>query len=207
MRQATIVRAVPIGFVPFTFLNMDDAPQITELLAAWGSGDRSALDQLIPLVYDELRRIAHRHLQGERDEHTLQTTALVNEVYLKLANERAMHWHGRGHFLAVAAQLMRNILVDYARTRNYAKRGGGAQPVALEEALAVADEGAAELLALDDALQRLAAFDERKSRVAVLRFFAGLSVEETAQVLDVAPVTVMRDWQFAKAWLQRELSK
>lgn len=186
---------------------MDEAPQITELLAAWGNGDRSALDRLIPLVYDELRRIAHRHLQGERAEHTLQTTALVNEVYLKLANERAMQWHGRGHFLAVAAQLMRNILVDYARTRNYAKRGGGAQPVALEEALTVADERAAGLLALDDALQRLATFDERKSRVAVLRFFAGLSVEETAQVLEVAPVTVMRDWQFARAWLQRELSK
>ncbi|MBI3426929.1 MAG: sigma-70 family RNA polymerase sigma factor [Acidobacteria bacterium] len=186
---------------------MESAQQITALLAAWGNGDRAALDQLMPLVYDELRQLAHRHLQRERDGHTLQTTALVNEVYLKLLNERDMRWQDRAHFFAVAAQLMRNILVDYARTRNYAKRGGGVRPVVLDEALVVANERAAELIALDDALQALAGFDERKSRVAVLRFFAGLSVEETAEVLQVAPVTVMRDWQFAKAWLQRELGR
>ncbi len=186
---------------------MESAQQITELLTDWSNGDRAALDRLMPLVYGELRAIAHRHLKGERGGHTLQTTALVNEVYLKLINERDMRWQDRAHFFAVAAQLMRNILVDYARTRNYAKRGGGVQPVELDEALLVADERAAELIALDDAMQALATLDERKSRIAELRFFAGLSVEETAEVLQVAPVTVMRDWRLAKAWLQRELSR
>jgi RNA polymerase sigma factor (TIGR02999 family) len=186
---------------------MESAQQITSLLADWSNGDRAALDQLMPLVYDELRQIAHRHLNREREGHTLQTTALVNEVYLKLINEREMRWQDRAHFFAVAAQLMRNILVDYARTRNYAKRGGGVQPVLLDEALTIAEERADELVALDDALQALEAFDQRKSRIAVLRFFAGLSVEETAEVLAVAPVTVMRDWRLAKAWLHRELSR
>ncbi len=177
------------------------------MLVAWSNGDRTALDRLMPLVYDELRRLAHRYLGRERAGHTLQTTALVNEAYLKLVNEREMHWQNRAHFFAVAAQLMRMILVDYARSRNYAKRGGGAHRVSFDEALAVSDERAAELIALDDALKTLAALDERKSQVAELRFFGGLSVEESAEVLKVAPVTVMREWRLAKAWLHRELSK
>jgi RNA polymerase sigma factor (TIGR02999 family) len=181
--------------------------EVTELLVAWGDGDRAALDQLMPLVYDELRRLAHRYLGRERKDHTLQTTALVNEAYLKLINEREMQWQNRAHFFAVAAQMMRMILVDYARRRNYAKRGGGAHRVSFDESLVVSDERAADLIALDDALSSLAAVDERKSKVAELRFFGGLSVEETAAVLKVSPVTVMREWRLAKAWLHRELSK
>jgi RNA polymerase sigma factor (TIGR02999 family) len=175
--------------------------EITTLLLAWGSGDRAALDQLMPLVHDELRRMAHRYLGRERAGHTLQSAALVNEAYSKLIGERQMDWQNRAHFFAVAAQVMRQILVDYARTRNRDRRGGGAQRVSLENALAVASEQSAELVALDDALHGLAAFDERKSRVAELRFFGGLSVEETAEVLQVSPVTVMREWRLAKAWL------
>jgi RNA polymerase sigma factor (TIGR02999 family) len=181
--------------------------EVTELLVAWGDGDRDALDQLMPLVYEELRRLAHRYLGRERKDHTLQTTALVNEAYLKLINEREMQWQNRAHFFAVAAQMMRMILVDYARRRNYAKRGGGAHRVSFDESLVVSDERAADLIALDDALNSLAAIDERKSKVAELRFFGGLSVEETAEVLKVSPVTVMREWRMAKAWLHRELSK
>jgi RNA polymerase sigma-70 factor, ECF subfamily len=187
---------------------MSPSPEeISELLVAWSNGERAALDQLMPLVYDELRRIAHRYLGRERAGHTLQTTALVNEAYLKLFNEREMRWQNRAHFFAVAAQLMRMILVDYARSRNYVKRGGGAQRVSFDEALAVSQERAGELIALDEALKTLAEMDERKSRVAELRFFGGLSVEETAEVLKVSPVTVMREWRLAKAWLHRELSR
>jgi RNA polymerase sigma-70 factor, ECF subfamily len=181
--------------------------EITTLLLAWGSGDRAALDQLMPLVHDELRRMAHRYLGRERAGHTLQSAALVNEAYLKLLGERQMDWQNRAHFFAVASQVMRQILVDYARTRNRDRRGGGVQRVSLEDALAVASEQSAELVALDDALHGLAAFDERKSKVAELRFFGGLSVEETAEVLQVSPVTVMREWRLAKAWLYRELNK
>jgi RNA polymerase sigma-70 factor (ECF subfamily) len=187
---------------------MSPSPEeISELLVAWSNGERAALDQLMPLVYDELRHIAHRYLGRERAGHTLQTTALVNEAYLKLVNEREMRWQNRAHFFAVAAQLMRMILVDYARSRNYVKRGGGAQRVSFDEALAVSQERAGELIALDEALKTLAEMDERKSRVAELRFFGGLSVEETAEVLKVSSVTVMREWRLAKAWLHRELSK
>ena len=182
-------------------------PNVSQLLEAWGAGDQAALDELMPLVYDELRRIAHRHLGRERVGHTLQTSALVNEAYLKLVNEREMRWQNRAHFFAIAARLMRLILVDYARGRNRARRGGGAQRVSLDEALAVADEQATDVLALDEALNRLAAFDERKSRVVELRYFSGLSVEETAAVLQVAPVTVMREWRLAKAWLHRMLTE
>jgi RNA polymerase sigma-70 factor, ECF subfamily len=181
--------------------------EVTQLLIAWSQGELAALDQLMPLVYDELRRIAHRYLGRKRAGHTLQLAALVNEAYLKLIGEQQMDWQNRAHFFAVAAQLMRMILVDYARTRNRERRGGGAQRVSLEEALMVADEQSAELVALDDALNSLAAFDARKSKVAELRFFGGLSVEETATALQVAPVTVMREWRLAKAWLYRELSK
>jgi RNA polymerase sigma factor (TIGR02999 family) len=179
---------------------------VSQLLDAWGAGDQAALDELMPLVYDELRRIAHRHLGRERVGHTLQTSALVNEAYLKLVNEREMRWQNRAHFFAIAARLMRLILVDYARGRNRARRGGGAQRVSLDEALAVADEQATDVLALDEALNKLAAFDERKSRIVELRYFSGLSVEETAEVLHVAPVTVMREWRLAKAWLHRILT-
>lgn len=179
--------------------------EVTQLLADWSGGDREALDKLMPLVYDELRRLAHRYMEHERAGHTLQTTALVNEAYLKLINERGMRWQNRTHFFAVAAQLMRFILVDYARGHTRQKRGGGAEQVELDEALVVAEDRAEELLALDEALKRLAAFDERKSRIAELRFFAGLTVEETAEVLSVSIETVMRDWRLAKAWLQREL--
>lgn len=181
--------------------------EISDLLIAWGNGDRTALDQLMPLVYDELRRLAHHYLVRERIGHTLQTSALVNEVYFKLVKERAMQWQNRAHFFAVSANLMRMILVDYARHRNYAKRGGGTQRLSFDEALAVSDERAADLLALDDALNALAAFDARKSKVAELRYFGGLSVDETAEVLKVSSVTVMREWRLAKAWLHRELSQ
>lgn len=181
--------------------------EITVLLIAWGRGDRAALDRLMPLVYDELRRMAHRYLGRERAGHTLQSAALVNEVYLKMVGGQQLDWQNRAHFFAVAAQLIRMILVDYARTRNRDRRGGGAQRVSLDDALLVADEQSAELVALNDALNSLAAFDERKSKVAELRFFGGLSVEETATALDVAPITVMREWRLAKAWLYRELNR
>lgn len=177
------------------------------MLAAWGNGDQAALDQLMSLVYDELRRMAHRYLRRERVGHTLQSAALVNEAYLKLLGERQLDWQNRAHFFAVAAQMMRQILVDYARARNRDRRGGGAQRVSLDDALAVANEQSAELVALDDALNSLAVFDKRKSKVAELRFFGGLSVEETAAAMQVSPVTVMREWRLAKAWLYRELNK
>lgn len=181
--------------------------QITTLLQAWGHGDTTALEQLLPLVYDELHRLARAYLRGERPGHTLQTTALINEAYLKLVGQPAKHWQNRAHFFGVAAQAMRHILVDYARAHQYAKRGGGAQAVSLEEAMTIAPERAAEVVALDDALQELAKVDPRKSQVVELRYFGGLSVEETATVLKVSAVTVMRDWSMAKAWLHRELSQ
>ena len=180
--------------------------EVTALLVAWSNGERSALDRLTPLVYQELRRLARRALRHERAGHTLQTSDLVHEAYLKLINEREMSWRNRAHFFAVATQMMRMILVDYARKRNYAKRGGGRLRVSFDEGLAVSDERAEDLIALDDALKALSAFDERKSRIAELRYFGGLSVEETAEALGVAPVTVMRDWRLAKAWLYRELT-
>jgi len=181
--------------------------EVTRLLLAWSDGDRAALDQLMPLVYAELHRMAHRHLGGERPGHTLQTTALVNEAYLRLVDQKQSQWQNRTHFFAVAAQLMRRILVDYARARNNAKRGGGAMWVTLEEAAEVSGDRSAEMVALDDALTELAEFDLRKSRIVELRFFGGLSIEETAEVLNVSPGTVMREWTLAKAWLQREISK
>lgn len=183
----------------------DTTTEVTQLLVAWGSGDEAALDQLMPLVYDELRRLARRHLGSERREHTLQPTALVNEAYLKLANLHAVQWQGRAQFFALAAQAMRRILVDHARGRRYLKRGGDAQQISLDVSLMGANERAAEVIALDDALQGLAQFDTRKCRIVELRFFGGLSIEEVAQILQVSPGTVMRDWTLAKAWLQREL--
>jgi RNA polymerase sigma factor (TIGR02999 family) len=178
----------------------------TSLLLAWGRGDRSALDQLMPLVEDELRRVARRQMARERVGHTLQATALVNEAYLRLIEVNQVQWRNRAHFFAMASRMMRRLLVDAARAHRYQKRGGGAEKVSLDEALVVSREPRHELIALDDALNALAAIDLRKSQVVEMRFFAGLSVEETAEALRVSADTVMRDWRLARVWLLRELS-
>ena len=180
--------------------------QITQLLVAWGEGDSHALQELMPLVYRELRRTAHGRLGRERPGHTLQTTALVHEAYLRLVDQREASWKNRAQFFAVAAQMMRRILVDYARARQYGKRGGSAQRVELDEAIVASKDRAAEVVALDEVLLSLAELDPRKSRVVELRVFGGLSVEETAEILEVSPGTVKRDWTLAKAWLQREMT-
>ena len=177
------------------------------MLVAWSNGDKSALERLIPLVHDELHRLAHRYMNRERPGHMLQTTALVNEAYLRLIDTSHVQWQSRAHFFAVSAQLMRRILVDFARSRNYLKRGGNAVQVSLDEALAISPGQDTDVVALDEALTTLAAIDERKSRVVELRFFGGLNIEETAEVLKVSPDTVMRDWRLAKVWLLRELNK
>jgi RNA polymerase sigma factor (TIGR02999 family) len=179
--------------------------QVTGLLLAWGKGDDAALEQLIPLVHAELRRIAGRHMAHERVGHSLQATALVNEAYLRLVDVRQMKWQDRAHFFAMSARLMRRILVDFARSRGYQKRGGGAQKVSFDEGLFISNDRGHDLVALDDALLALAEVDSRKSQVIEMRFFGGLSVEETAEALHVSPDTVMRDWKLAKAWLLREL--
>jgi RNA polymerase sigma factor (TIGR02999 family) len=179
---------------------------VTQLLIAWGDGDQTARDELLPLVYDELRRLAHRYMNRERPGHTLQTSALVNEAFVRLVNQREARWQNRAHFFGIAAQMMRRILVDYARNRQFEKRGGKARQVTLKEDLIVSEERSAKMVALDDALRGLAAIDPRKSRVVELRFFGGLSIDETAEVLAVSPGTVMRDWTLAKAWLRREMS-
>jgi RNA polymerase sigma factor (TIGR02999 family) len=181
--------------------------EITQLLLAWSQGDRSALDQLIPLVYDELRRLAKHYLGQEGRGHTLQTTALVNEAYLRLIDASQVRWQNRAHFFAVSAQLMRRVLVDFARSHQQLKRGGDAHRVPLDEALMMSEERGADLVALDEALSALSAIDGRQSQVVELRFFGGLSVEETAEVLKISPTTVRRDWTLARAWLHRELSK
>ena len=182
-------------------------PGLTAYLERWSEGDRAAFDALLPLVEAELRRVARRSLRGERTDHTLQPTALVNEAWLRLAGERDMRWRGRGHFFAVAAQIMRHILVDYARRRRAAKRAGDVYRVSLSEALDVPDARIARVVDLDEALSRLERQDARKARVATLRLFAGATVDETAQALGVSGVTVMRDWRVARAWLQRELER
>jgi RNA polymerase sigma-70 factor (ECF subfamily) len=178
---------------------------LTELLVEWREGDKAALDRLTPLVYDELRRIAHRYVQRERDGHTLQTTALVNEAYLRLAGQQKVDWQNRAHFFAVTAQVMRHILIDHARRRRYAKHGGDARQVSLEDATVMSQERAAELIALDEALDELAKLDQRKSRVVELRYFGGLSLEETAEALEISLMTVRRDWRAAKAWLYKKV--
>ena len=178
---------------------------VSTLLRAWSEGDQRALDQLAPIVYDELRRLAGHYLIRERTGHSLQATALVHEAYLRLVDYRRMRWENRAHFFAVSAQLMRRILVDHARRHNL-KRGGGVQHVDLEETAVVGSGRAENLVVLDDALQALARIDPRKARVVELRFFGGLSVEETGEVLKVSPVTVMRDWSTARAWLYREMT-
>ena len=180
--------------------------QITHLLLAWGQGDQAALEALMPLVYDELRKVAARHLRGQRAGHTLQTTALVNEAYLRLIDASQVQWQNRAHFFAVAAHFMRRILVDFARSRNYQKRGGGAQQVSLAEAVIVAPERGADLLALDEALTRLQTLNARQAQVVELRYFGGLSEEEAAEALKVSVRTVRRDWNFARVWLHRELT-
>lgn len=180
--------------------------EVTQLLIDWGKGDRDALDRLMPLVYQELRQIAHRYMSRQNPGHTLHTSGLINEAFIKMIGNQDKQFHNRAHFFGVAAQAMRSILVDYARSKQFAKRGGGAHKVSLDEALTVSEERASEIVALDDALHELGEFDPRKCRVVELRYFGGLSVEETAEVLQVSPITVMRDWSMAKAWLYRALN-
>jgi len=180
--------------------------EVTRLLLAWNQGDESALEKLVPQVYQELRRLAKRQMRGEHPDHTLQTTALINEAYLRLVDLRNIQWQNRAHFFALCARLMRRILVDFARSRHYAKRGGGAHPVSLDRSLVVSPAHSTDLVAVDDALKALTKVDARKAQVVELRFFGGLTVEETAEVLKVSPETVQRDWKLAKAWLLRELT-
>jgi RNA polymerase sigma factor (TIGR02999 family) len=183
----------------------DEPSRITDLLRSWAHGDQRAFEELIPIVHHELHQLARRHMAHERAGHSLQATALVNETYLRLVDAKHVAWHDRVHFLAVCARVMRRILVDHARARGAQKRGGAEAKVSLDEALVVAAEPRHDFVALDDALEALARFDHRKSRVIELRFFGGLTVEETASVINVSADTVMRDWQFAKVWLQREM--
>jgi RNA polymerase sigma-70 factor (ECF subfamily) len=183
------------------------SPRPTEFLLAWGRGDRAALDQLVPLVHQELHRIARRCMAGERAGHSLQASALINEVYLRLIDVQQVDWQNRNHFLSMAARLMRRILVEAARSKRRQKRGAGAAKITLDEALIIPVQPGQNLVALDDALEALAQVDERKCRVIELRFFGGLTVEETASALNVSPDTVFRDWRLAKAWLLRELSR
>ena len=179
---------------------------VTQLLADWGRGDQTALDKLLPLVHEELCRLAHHYMRGERPSHTLQTSALVNEAYVRLVDQKGVQWENRAHFFAVAAQVMRHILIDHARTQRRLKRGGDAQQVPLDEAVVMAPERAEELLALDEALTELEKVDPRCSRVVELRYFGGLSIEETAEVLNVNPTTISRDWRWAKAWLYKAVT-
>jgi len=181
--------------------------QVTKLLQGWRGGDRNDLEALLPLVYDELRRLAHYHLKNERPGHTLQTTALVHEAYFRLVGQELPEWESRAHFFAIAAQLMRQILVDYARRRRASKRGSGVCMLTLDDALALSRRKDVDVIALDDALNTLAELDPRQSRVVELRFFAGLSLEETSEVMGIATATVQRDWTMARAWLHREISR
>jgi RNA polymerase sigma factor (TIGR02999 family) len=181
--------------------------EVTQLLIDWSNGDQAALDKLVPVVDRELRRLAHHYMRGERPDHTLQTTALVNEAFVRLVNRKSIQWQNRAHFFGIAAQLMRTILVDHARSHACAKRGGGAGKLELDEALAMSQQKASEVIALDDALKTLALIDPQQSRIVELRFFGGLTVEEAAEVLKVSPATIKREWSSAKAWLYRELAK
>jgi RNA polymerase sigma factor (TIGR02999 family) len=180
---------------------------VTQMLIDWSSGDKAALDKLIPIIYQELRSLARHYMSHERPGHTLQTTALVNEAYLRLIGQRDVKWQNRAHFFGVAAQMMRRILVDHARSINCGKRGSGALKVSLEEVALLSEERAEEVLMLHEALTSLEALDPRKSRIVELRYFGGLTVEEVAEILGTSPVTVMRDWRAAKAWLYRAISK
>lgn len=181
--------------------------EVSQLLRAWNDGDQDALDKLMPLVYEELRRMARRHMDRQGPGHMLQTTALIHEAFLRLVNQKEPHWQNRVHFFAVAASAMRQILVDYARARHALKRGGEGFVISLDEAAVASNEREADMVALDDALESLAAIDRRKCQVVEMRYFGGLSVEETAEVLKVSPETVARDWRLARTWLLRELSR
>jgi RNA polymerase sigma factor (TIGR02999 family) len=185
------------------------APDVTRLLSNWSNGDQAALDQLLPLVYSELRRLASAYLRRERSNHTLQSTALVHEAFMRMVNQQDVQWKNRAHFFAIASQMIRRILVDYARSQHAEKRGSGAVKLALDEAMAVPQAPATDvdLLGLNDALDRLAAMDERQSRIVELRFFAGLSIEETAEVMSLSPASIKREWQTARAWLFREMTR
>jgi RNA polymerase sigma factor (TIGR02999 family) len=186
-------------------MTVPSSHEVTLMLQAWGEGDQAALDKLTPLVEAELRRLAHHYLTQERPGHTLQTTALINEAWLRLIDWKQVSWQNRAHFFGVSARLMRYILVGFARARRQQKRGGGAPEVSLEEAVAVSADRSGDLVALDDAMQTLAKYDARKCQIVELRFFGGLSVEETAEVLNLSPITIIREWNKAKAWLYQEL--
>ena len=181
--------------------------EITQLLAEWREGDQSALDELYPLVYDELHRLARRYMSRERTGHTLQTTALINEAYVRLVDQKNVQWANRAHFFAISAQIMRRILIDHARRHAYAKRGGGLRPVSIDEAADVTPGVGSDLLRLDEALKSLAEMDPRRSQVVELRYFGGLTEEEIVAALDISPRTVRRDWDLARAWLSRELNR
>jgi RNA polymerase sigma factor (TIGR02999 family) len=181
--------------------------EITQLLAEWSDGNQSALDELYPLVYDELHRLARRYMSRERKGHTLQTTALINEAYVRLVDQRNVHWANRSHFFAISAQIMRRILIDHARRHAYAKRGGGAQQVSLEEVAAITPDPGRELMRLDEALKSLAEMDPRRSQVVEMRYFGGLNNDEIAGVLKISANTVTRDWNMARAWLYNQLSE
>lgn len=181
--------------------------EMSQLLRDWSNGDHEALDKLMPVVYQELHRLAHHYMRNERAGHTLQTTALVNEAYMRLADYKRMRWQNRAHFFAVAAQVMRRILVENARSRNYAKRGGGAQQVELEDTAVISAGRAAEVIAVEEALTGLESWDSRKGRIVELRFFGGLTIEETAAVMKLSPTTVQREWRSAKAWLYRAINE
>jgi len=186
-------------------MTSDSSYNITALLVDWSNGDQSALEKLLPLVERELHRLAHSYMRRESPDHTLQTTALVNEAYLRLIDQKKTRWQNRAHFFGIAAKIMRRILLNWARDQQRQKRGGGAIQVSLSEVAATPLIKGADLIALDEALERLTMTDERKARVVELRYFGGLSVEETAEVLDISAITVLRDWKFAKAWLLREI--
>jgi RNA polymerase sigma factor (TIGR02999 family) len=186
---------------------MSVSHELTQLLISWGQGDQSAIDQLMPLVRTELRRLARNYMARENPGHTLQTSALINEAYIRLVDQQNVPWQNRNHFFAVAAQVMRHILIDHARAHLYAKRGGGAHKVSLDEVEASTSQRAVELLALDDSLNSLAALDPRKSQIIELRFFGGLTIEETAEAMNISPITVTREWRTARAWLRREIEK
>lgn len=180
---------------------------LTQLLIEWSNGDQTALDKLVPVVEQELRHLAHHYMRRERAGHTLQTTALVNEAFVRMVNRKGVHWQNRAHFFGIAAQLMRTILVDHARSHASAKRGGGADKLELNEAVVISQDKASEVIALDEALKQLELIDPQQSRIVELRFFGGLTVEEAAEVLHVSPATIKREWSTAKAWLFRELAK
>ena len=185
----------------------EPAADVTQLLVSWSSGNQAALEQLMPLVYAELRRLASAYLRRERPDHTLQSTALVHEAFLKLVNQREVEWRSRAHFYGIAAQMIRRILVDYARSHHAEKRGSGAVKLSLDEALAVPESTELDLVGLNEALEKLAKMDSRQNRIVELRFFAGLSIEETAEVMQLSPATIKREWNSARAWLFREISR